>query len=134
MRSSAAVGVEMADFDLDGLGVVLGEDGFLSGGVEAGTVGEVGPEGVAWEEGFAEGDELAALAGGLADVGGDFGEDGLGVEVARGDLGEAEGEEVGVGGGHGAFVGVRRERMAGIGWRTWIRSPASEGNGFFSFD
>lgn len=98
-----AEGIEMAGFDLDGLGGVFGEDGFLEGGVEAGTVGEVGPEGVAGDEGFAEGDELAALVGGLADEGVYLGEGGVALELDGGDLGEAEGEEVRVGGGHGGF-------------------------------
>ena len=108
---AGAEGIGMAGFDLDGLGGVFGEDGFLEGGVEAGSVGEVGPEGVAGEEGFAKGDELAALVGGLADVVGDFGEGGFAVEVDGGDLGEAEGEEVGVrsgGGGRCWLVGCLR--------------------------
>ena len=79
--------IEMAGFDLDGLGVVFAEDGFLEGGVEAGAVGEVGPEGVAGDEGFAKGDELAALVGGLADVVVDFDQGGFAVEVDGADLG-----------------------------------------------
>ncbi len=82
-----AEGIEMAGLDLDDLGGVFGEHGFLERGVDAGTVGEVWPEWVARDEGFAEGDELAALVGGLADVVVDLGEGGFALEIDGGDGG-----------------------------------------------
>ncbi len=92
-----AEGTKIAALDVDALIEVAGEDLFLFGVVEARAVGAFDPERVAGDEGFAEGDEVAALGGGEFEGGGYLFEGCRAMEPDGGDLGATDGEQVLIG-------------------------------------
>ena len=84
----------MARLGLHRLRGVLGKDFFLELGVEARTIRQFDTERVAGNKGFAKDNQMAALRGGLFNLGLYLGERLLAIEPDRRDLSEADGDEI----------------------------------------